>query len=203
MMDDACKKTLPLLDRLADGEGRPDEALSAARHLSDCTACRIQLARRRRLAAMLDEGLVDSLPVGEEFVQEVMDNLPQAPPPAPKRKRKRRRGLKLAGLAGLVALARLAIGSQAATLEPQGGLRLLPQLELPLGDGLAESVLRIGGVLMMVFDRLAAGLPAVGGIGLGPAIPMIALALLALAAACGSAGALALSLTAAPRAPRP
>ena len=201
-MDDCCSKTLPLLDPLLDGEARPEEALSSARHLSDCTACRIQLARRRRLAAMLDEELVDSLPVGEEFVRQVMANLPKAPPPTAKPKRKKRRALKLAGLAGLLALARLAIGSQAAALEPQGGLRLFPQLELPLADGLAESVLRVGGVLVMVLDRLAAGLPAIGGIGLGLAIPLIAFALLALAAACGSAGMLALSLTAAPRAPR-
>ena len=74
--------------------------MRVARHLSDCTACRILLARERRLASMLAEELED-LPVGEDFVQAVMATLPQEPPP---RRRRRYRGLKLAGLAGILGL---------------------------------------------------------------------------------------------------
>lgn len=85
-----CDALVPLLSRVAEGEANPDEAMRAARHLSDCTACRIILARERRLAAILEDGLEDSVPVGEDFVRAVMDNLP-AEPPKPER-----RALKLA-----------------------------------------------------------------------------------------------------------
>ena len=91
-----CKQLAPLLSRVAEGEAAPDEAIRAARHLSDCTACRISLARERRLAAMLEDGLEDSLPVGEDFVQSVMDKLPAEPPRATRPSR--RRHLRLACL---------------------------------------------------------------------------------------------------------
>ena len=76
-----CQRLRPVLSRVAEGEASPDEAMLTARHLSDCTACRIHLARERRLAAMLEEDLEDVLHVGEEFVQAVMANLPKGPPP--------------------------------------------------------------------------------------------------------------------------
>ena len=75
-----CVSHAPLLSRVAEGEASPEEAMRAARHLSDCTACRINLARERRLAAILEDGLEDPLPVGEDFVRAVMDNLPAEPP---------------------------------------------------------------------------------------------------------------------------
>lgn len=92
-MSDDCKQIAPVLYRVAEAEATPDEAMRTARHLSDCTACRILLAREVRLAAMLEEGLTDPLQVGEDFVRTVMDNLPQGPPPA--RSRRDRRTLKL------------------------------------------------------------------------------------------------------------
>ncbi len=91
-----CRALAPLLSRLAEGEANPDEALRVARHLSDCTACLITLARERRLAAMLEDGLEDSLQVGEDFVRAVMDNLPAKPPKPERRNKKKRRALKLA-----------------------------------------------------------------------------------------------------------
>ena len=53
--------------------------MRCARHLPDCTACRILLAREKRLAAMLADGLVDPLPVGDDFLQGVMNQLPREP----------------------------------------------------------------------------------------------------------------------------
>ncbi len=91
-----CDPFGPLLSRVAEGEANPDEAMRAARHLSDCTACLITLARERRLAAMLEDGLEDSVQVGEDFVRAVMDNLPAEPPKPERRKKKKRRTLKLA-----------------------------------------------------------------------------------------------------------
>jgi len=83
-----CRQLRPLLDRVVDGEATPDEALVSARHLPQCTACRIRLARARRLAEMLEQGLDDPLQVGEEFVQNVMARLPEHPP-----RKRRPRGL--------------------------------------------------------------------------------------------------------------
>ena len=73
-----CALVLPLLARLAEREADPEEAMSVARHLPSCTACRIVLARERRLASML-EGL-QKLPVDEELVDAVMATLPSAVP---------------------------------------------------------------------------------------------------------------------------
>ena len=94
-----CERIHPLLHRVAEGEAMPEEAMRVARHLADCTACRIIQAREIRLADMLEAGLED-LPVGEGFVRGVMARLPEGPPP--RRARARRRGLKLAILATLL-----------------------------------------------------------------------------------------------------
>ena len=91
---DACHRIRPLLSRYSEGEVSPHDAMQVARHLPDCTACRIVLARERRLAEMLD-GELNDLPVGEEFVRQVMATLPQDPPPTPE-PRRRRRGLAIA-----------------------------------------------------------------------------------------------------------
>ena len=95
-----CEDVRAQLYRFAEGEAEPGESLAVARHLPDCTACKILLARERRLAQFLEHDLQD-LPVGDEFVEGVMAQLPEEPP-APPRKRSRWSGLKLAGLAGLV-----------------------------------------------------------------------------------------------------
>jgi len=106
----------------AEGETGPADALMIARHLPTCTACRILLARERRLAEFLESDLPD-LPVGEEFVEAVMSRLPDDPP-----RRRMRRGLKLAGLALLgfaPALGLTRLGDAAAGLSP------LPSLPTP------------------------------------------------------------------------
>ena len=69
-----CERILPVISRLAEGEASPQEALDGARHLPVCTACRILLARERRLAMLIEADLPD-LPVGEGFVAAVMAKL--------------------------------------------------------------------------------------------------------------------------------
>ena len=96
----SCDAVRPFLSHVAEGEVGPGEAMNVARHLADCTACKILLARERRLARMLEQDLQD-LPVGEEFVQSVMATLPQGPPPG-RSKGQRRRGLRLASFAGFL-----------------------------------------------------------------------------------------------------
>jgi predicted anti-sigma-YlaC factor YlaD len=98
-----CKDVHPGLSRVAEGEATPGEAMRTARHLSDCTACRILLARERRLARMLEDGLDDPLQVGEEFVQSVMANLPREPPARIRAAAKTRRDRKLLRAARIVA----------------------------------------------------------------------------------------------------
>ncbi len=114
-----CQELRTILFRIAEGEGSPDEAMRCARHLPDCTACRILLARERRLAEMLEDRLTDPLSVGEEFVESVMAKLPSEPPPTPRRgqreqreqrrRRGRRRSIKLAGFAAILGLLPLAL----------------------------------------------------------------------------------------------
>jgi hypothetical protein len=76
-----CRRVRPLLHAVAYGEAQPQDAMLTARHVSDCTACRILLARERRLAAVLDGGFEDLLGVGEDFLEAVMAHLPKGPPP--------------------------------------------------------------------------------------------------------------------------
>jgi anti-sigma factor RsiW len=182
-MNHSCQSIVPVLFRVAEGEATPDEAMRTARHLSDCTACRILLARERRLAAMLDDGLDDPLQVGEDFVRAVMDTLPQGPPPRPRRKRRERRALKLASVAGLIGLARLLAAVQGATEIPNGTVwSLIPRLDAPLADGTAEATQRLGGLLLTALDRLAAGLPLLGELpvsGLAAGLAFVPVALLA------------------------
>lgn len=92
---DECRQLQPLLSRVSEGEASPEEAIRTARHLSDCTSCRIAVARERRLAEALEQDLDDPLQVGEDFVQSVMANLPNEPPPR-RRKKKTLRTVKLA-----------------------------------------------------------------------------------------------------------
>src|SRR5262245_47705938 len=78
---------------------RPREALQVARHVTECTGCRIVLARERRLAETL-EGWSDAwgrLPIDESFVDRVMAELPPPAPPSAMSspRERRRRGLRL------------------------------------------------------------------------------------------------------------
>ena len=181
-----CEPLHPQLSRVAEGEAGPDEAMQVARHLSDCTACRIQLARERRLAAMLEDVWEDHLHVGEDFVRSVMDNLPQGPPPP---RRRKRRHLKLAGLAGMIAIAPL-LAARAIQLDGLGGsIARLPGIGEPdLGgaERLLSALVGVARSLPVALDSLSAMLPAVS-LGTGFVGITAALALSGLGAlACGA-----------------
>ncbi len=180
---DSCASLRPLLSRVAEGEAGPDEALRGARHLSGCTPCRIRLARERRLAALLEEGLDDPLPVGEDFVRSVMASLPAGPPPASRRVRRRR--LELACLAGSLALAPL-FAPRVVELD---GLAGRPWLPAAPDAGAAERLLTaLGGALRalpITLDalsglapplRAAAGFAGLAAVSLLPALLALALA---------------------------
>jgi predicted anti-sigma-YlaC factor YlaD len=149
-----CREIRPCLYRSSEGEATPDEAMRIARHLSDCTACRILLAREVRLASMLELGLTDRVPVGEEFLRSVMDALPSGPPPRSKPKRV---GLKLASLALFAALPSL--GSIEGVGRPLDfGVPVPPALDLadPRFEGLAD----VGRLVAVAVDAARHGLPA-------------------------------------------
>ena len=151
-----CDAFAPLLSRVAEGEASPDEAMRTARHLSDCTACRIILARERRLAAILENGLEDSLQVGEDFVRAVMDNLPTEPPKPERLNKKKRRTLKLACLVGLLSLVPLlgGTGNGGASSGPMTW-SLSPDLREPAGYSAIEAAQRLGGLLLLAMNDLS------------------------------------------------
>jgi anti-sigma factor RsiW len=193
-MNEGCKPIVPLLFRVAEGEASPDEAMRTARHTSDCTACRILLARERRLAAMLEDGLEDPLQVGEDFVRAVMETLPNGPPP-PQRKKKRRRALKLACLAGVIGLIPLLMVAHGGAALPTRAIRsLAPDFALPPAEGTAEGVQRASGLLMVALDRLAGGLLPTGEFVLSGSLPLLVLATTTLFAVLASASFLALAM---------
>lgn len=151
-----CNQIRPLLYPYLEREAGPAEAMDVASHVSGCTACKILMARKRRLARMLEEGLEDSIPVGDDFVTSVMATLPEGPPPrtpAPGRKR----GLKLAVWAGLL----LALGQAGASRWPLlGSARpslALPSIDVPAGEGTLNGLLDWVRWAAMAFETLAAG----------------------------------------------
>jgi len=73
-----------LIDRVAEGEATPEEAFDLGQHLPACTPCRIRLAKAHRLNEMVGE-LGEPVEVDEAFLQQVMDSLPEGPPPARKK----------------------------------------------------------------------------------------------------------------------
>jgi len=152
-----CRDVRPCLYRVVEGEASPDEAMRTARHLSDCTGCRILLAREVRLARMLESGLGDQVPVGEDFVRSVMDALPGEPPP--QQKPRRSTNLKLASFSALATLLWLGGLERAAT-----GAHL-PVPGAPAFDlgspGHVEGLAGVGRLLAVAANAAWSGLPAV------------------------------------------
>jgi len=151
-----CAQIRPLLYQYLEREAGPAEAMNVARHLSDCTACKILMARKRRLARMLEEGLEDSIPVGDEFVHSLMATLPDGPPPRT-RKSKGNRGLKLAAWVGVL----VALGQTAAGRWPVVGgawpSLALPTIDIPVGEGGLQGVFEWVRWAALAVEALAGG----------------------------------------------
>jgi anti-sigma factor RsiW len=177
----SCSDIRPLLSHTAESEVTPEEAMRVARHLSDCTACKIVLARERRLAEMLEEDLVD-LPVGDEFVESVMAVLPDDPPPR-RGEQRGRRGLRLAGFAGILGVSVLT-ASRWITFGGTGGTTIqTPAFDFESLPGSLEGLfglIRLALIALesMVRIPLDIGMSLSGGMALAPvaaAVAMIAL----------------------------
>jgi anti-sigma factor RsiW len=149
-----CEAIRPLLFNAPDGELNPKETMQVARHLADCTACKIIDARERRLARMLEVDLQD-IPVGDDFFRSVMASLPADPPPA-ENKKKRRHGLRLAGLGGFLAAGALL----ASRLTPVGGYyrsaTSIPALDFESSQGGFEGLLDLVRMVVMSLRTVAA-----------------------------------------------
>jgi len=162
----SCQKLRPALAHVAEGEAGPDEALAVARHLSDCTACRILLAREVRLEQAL-RTLDDPVPVNEGFVDGVMGSLPPQP-----RRRRRRVRLTIAGGASAILLALLGALRLPLPIDPRAAG--LPSLDaLPI-----DRVVEVAGAAA-VWARLALegfGLPGLPSFALRSFLPAASLA---------------------------
>jgi anti-sigma factor RsiW len=196
-----CCEIRPLLYQYLEREAGPGEAMDVASHLSDCTACKILLARKRRLARMLEEGLEDSIPVGEDFVRSVMATLPDGPPPrTPQPGRKR--GLKLAVWIGLA----LATGRAVCDRWPLSGDGVpslsLPVIDVPAGEGTFRGLLDWVRWAGLAFDALIGGAPFEMSLsGIGTALGAVATVAL-LIGAIGSSALLAIAMRSFLRSPR-
>lgn len=190
-----CTAMRPVVQRMAEGDVSPADSLRLARHLSCCTACRIVLARDRRLARVL-EAIDDPLPVDADFAKRVMAALPsetRARSPA----RTRRRGLAIAGLGALVALGSGALLGLAGPLPAGGALPGFPRLTLEGFEPLDELVGGIVRFVVLILDRAGSGsgaaLPgwhagevAVPSVVLPAAVALAAIVTLAVLAAGGT-----------------
>lgn len=182
----SCRKLQALFARVAEGEAGPEEALRVARHLSECTTCKIVLAREKRLAEMLCH-LDDPLTVEAGFIDRVMAALPAGPPPA---RSPRRRMLKLAGFAG-AALALIPSAIRLLGSAPGGALdSFRPVFELDGVDRLLGGLGVTARALLLMLARSGAGalprLPSLGGVSTSPwTVVLSAAMLLAIAAFLG------------------
>lgn len=156
----ACEAVRPGLSRVAEGEAAPREAMAAARHAMECTACKILLARERRLVEMLENDLPE-VEVEDRFVAQVMARLPQGPPP-----RRRRRGLKIAGLAAFAGLLLSSVGGHWKLLPGPGSEPLLPTITPETVEGTLRGLDLLHGMvrlMLMALDtvaRVPQGLPS-------------------------------------------
>jgi anti-sigma factor RsiW len=152
-----CEHFRSLVSRFAEGEADPAEALGIARHVTACTACKIVLARERRLHEAL-EGLGDAVSVDDEFSRLVMAALPAGPPPAASRPR--RRGLRLAGLVALVALGGAAAFRLLAFPAPSGPVTLVSRLDLEGGSRLLDGLGQLAGAAAAMIMQAAVAWPS-------------------------------------------
>ena len=148
-----CREIQPLLSRMAESEAEPSEAMQVARHLEGCTTCRILLARERRLGDFLENGLRDSIPVGEDFARAVMKKLPETAPDRPS-KTARRRGLRLALIGGA---ALLLSPLPAASLPRVASLELSSPMGLDAEHALQPGFEALSGLGAMALDALTGG----------------------------------------------
>ena len=153
-----CRRYGALLPRAMDDEIGAGESLKLARHLHDCTSCRILEARERRLAMMLD-AFEDALPVDAGFTEGVMAALPEAPPEAPAGHlaHLRRRGLKLVALAGLIGFgAGLFPGTSAIRTGPSA-LPGLPRFSLEGMESIPEALGGFVRLILLTVSRVRSG----------------------------------------------
>lgn len=148
----SCERLRPVLFRVSEAEASPHEAILVARHVSGCTACRILLARERRLGEILECQLHDRLPVGEDFVDAVMATLPEGPPPS-RRAKRHLRLLKLASMGGVGCFAFLAILQALPTLHANLSL---DTPAAPALEGAGDALGSLFGLLRMALLILAA-----------------------------------------------
>jgi anti-sigma factor RsiW len=152
----SCETIRPLLFKVTEREISPKDAMRVARHLDGCTACKILLARERRLAKMLEVDLQD-IPVGEDFFQSVLASLPKDPPPAPARKKMNRHGIKLAGFAGLIGGGTL-FAARGSWLEGGPGLlTALPSTDFETATGGLEGLFDIARLVLVALKGMSAG----------------------------------------------
>jgi hypothetical protein len=163
-----CAQIRPLLYQFIEREVEPAEAIEVAHHVAGCTACKILLARKHRLARMLEERLDDRIPVGEEFVRSVMATLPEGPPPRRGVGRGTKRGLKLAGVVGVSALAGQVVARIPGDLPAVGRLAANTGWDVSPADSATPLLLGLVRATAAVAETLAGvfavdwSLPAVG-----------------------------------------
>lgn len=191
-----CERLRPVLVRMVEGDAGPEEALEFGMHVSDCTLCRIVLARQRRIADMVSE-LGEPIDVDESFLQQVMAALPDGPPPPRPHDVRRRGSWRLVKLASFLLLALLffpGTGGLSGTLD---GAAELPRLVAPSHPDAFDAMLPgTGGLPGLLFaavigasSRMEVGAPVLAfASGLVTAIvAAAATALLALSAGVGMA----------------
>jgi predicted anti-sigma-YlaC factor YlaD len=153
-----CERVRRSLYRFAEGEAAPAESLLVARHLPDCTACRILLARERRLQELLEDTLDDPVGLDQDFLTDVMSAIAGRPAP---RRRSRRLGLavKLAIVLAVLLVSTAILSGIAPSFVSSGTASLVPSLEPDSADGPYGPTAGLARLLLVMLDRMVAVAP--------------------------------------------
>lgn len=166
----SCEAIRGDMARHVDGECDPRTSYEIARHLPECTACRIVLARERRLREALDVLPIDAAE-DTRIVDRVMDALGESPAPRSQAVERRvRRGLRLAGLLGTVAWLGLPASRSIRTAGLEGaGFRVAPPSPEAAGDllGTLAHAIPMISTALEGWANLPLAYPALQGIPLG------------------------------------
>jgi hypothetical protein len=169
-----CETMARLLPDVADDAASPAEFSAVTLHVRDCTHCRIQLARERRLSRAIAD--MREIEVDELFTAAVLERIPARVP----KRRRDRRGLKLAIVGAIVAVG-LGLAAPRELWGPGLPFPAAPALTTDVADPAVRGLAALAQTVMVALQTLFEGPLILGTVGAMPLPLLLVVALVAVA----------------------